>query len=365
MKVMIFGVTGQIGSYLAEHFLKKDFNVIGISRRVSTENTQNLKNILEHQYFNLTGGDITDANCVTSLLMRFQPDIIINCAAQSHVKVSFEQPSLTFDITAKGVLNILDAIRIVCPTAKMIQFSSSEMYGSCYDIKTDDKGNVINYQDEKTQMRPNSPYAASKLAAFNLVQIYRKAYHLNCSNIILFNTESPRRGKDFVTRKISLFVSKIYHEIKKQFPTFPSYKNNVEIQKFLESKKDCILKLGNIHSSRDWSHVINTVDAIDKMYQKGFGDDYVIATGETHTVEEFIIEAFDVIGFNNSLDWKPLISFDNNLLRPLEVPILCGLADKAKKDLNWKSVISFKELVSNMVISDISALKMVQNTSIY
>lgn len=321
MSALIFGVTGQIGSYLAEYLLSKNIDVIGFNRRTSSNNTWRIKSILNK--ITLLEGDITDYSSIYRTINKYRPYYIVNLAAMSHVHKSFDQPLYTWDITAKGQLNVLEVVRSIGKYNPKICFSaSSEMFGNQYDFSWD--GQKVQY--EKTRMIPNSPYGIAKLAGFNVTELYRRSYNMFASNVIMFNTESPRRGDNFVTKKIAQYIGKLYNKINL----------GEEMSK---------LKLGNLSASRDWGSAEDKCEGIYLILQQDYPDDFVLATGETHTVEEFVMEAFDYVGLN----WKDWVEIDKSLFRPSEVPYLCGCAQKAKEVLGWEPKTTFKELVHRMI----------------
>ena len=318
-KALITGITGQDGSYLAEFLLKKGYHVHGIVRRSSSINTARLDGIYEepqerHKRLTLVYGDLNDASSVNRILRTVRPDEIYNLAAQSHVKVSFEIPEYTAEVTALGTLRILEAIHESGVKAKFYQASSSELYGR---IETTP-------QNEKTPFQPVSPYAVAKLFAYWTTVNYRQSYGLFACNGILFNHESERRGETFVTRKITRAVARIV--------------------KGLQDK----LYLGNLEARRDWGYARDYVEAMWLMLQKKKADDYVIATGQTHSVREFAEEAFGCVG----LDYRQYVRIDPRYFRPLEVNRLRGDPRKARRVLGWKPRTSFKELVRLMVDAD-------------
>ena len=345
---VITGISGQDASYLSELLLSKDYNVIGINRRTSGNNISRLSNCIDNPKFNLIEGDLCDSNSINNIIHRYKPDEFYNLAAQSHVATSFSQPTYTFDVNAKGPLLILEAIHQYSKHTKFYQASTSEMFGSNYSTKINgtfvgmqpeaDSFGYINrseekYQDESTSLCPNSPYAVAKVAAHNLVRIYRDAYNIHASAGILFNHESERRGENFVTRKITKYIG--------------SLANSNDILQFPS------LKLGNIDAVRDWGHARDYIEAMWRMLQQNKPDDYIIGTGEGYTVKEFLIEAFSLIGLN----WEDFVEIDPSLYRPCEVPYLRCDPSKAKKVLGWKANTTFKELVKLMVESDINEQK--------
>ena len=302
---IIFGVTGQDGSYLAELLLKKNYRVIGVSRRSSTDNTERLTEVINNSNFTFQEGDITDAFCVGNFIMEYRPNEVYNLAAQSHVGTSFTQASLTWDITAKGCLNILEAIIAIDNSIKFYQASSSEMFGSNFTHDGDDK-----YQDESTKFSPNSPYAVAKLAAHNLVRVYRESYNLHGSCGILFNHESERRGEKFVTRKITKWIGEFTNWEKESAIDFSSTNNrftfddtyeNIGIPQermFLDAMRNPSfpkLRLGNLDAYRDWGHAEDYVYAMWLMLQQDVPDDYVISTGEAYSIETFLKRHLSVL----------------------------------------------------------------------
>ena len=322
-KALITGITGQDGSYLAELLLSKGYEVHGIVRRASTFNRGRLDGIysdpqLSETHLFLHYGDLTDGSLVR-LLGRLQPEEIYNLGAQSHVRVSFDNPEYTADVNATGTVRLLEAIRESGIKPRFYQASSSEMYGLVQEVP----------QSEKTPFYPRSPYAASKVFAYWMTVNYREAYGLHATNGILFNHESPRRGEGFVTRKITRAVA--------------------HIKAGLQNK----LYLGNLDAKRDWGFAKEYVEAMWLMLQQDKPDDYVVATGETHSVREFLEESFRYAG----LDWTKYVELDPRYLRPSEVDLLIGDAGKARRQLQWEPKVKFKELVRLMVDADIQLLK--------
>ncbi|AJY74872.1 GDP-mannose 4,6-dehydratase [Paenibacillus beijingensis] len=335
-RALITGVTGQDGSYLAELLLNKGYEVHGLMRRnssIHTERIDHLENYQtdEGQSFNLHYGDLSDPGGLSKLLYKIEPDEVYNLGAQSHVRVSFDIPEFTSDVNALGALRMLESIRDVNPRIKFYQASSSELYGLVQEVP----------QSERTPFYPRSPYAAAKLYAYWITINYREAYDLFACNGILFNHESPRRGKTFVTRKITTGLANI-----------------------LQGKQDQLV-LGNLDAKRDWGFAGDYVEAMWLMLQQKEPEDYVIATGETHTVREFCELAFQTAGIKllwrgKGLDeqgidaetGRVLISVDSKYFRPSEVDLLLGDPAKAMNKLGWKPKVSFKELVDMMVKSD-------------
>ena len=334
MKAIIFGITGQDGSYLAELLLEKGYEVVGITRRVSVPTLIRITHILPK--IKIVEGDITDAFSVSNVIKEEAPDEIYNLAAQSHVGTSFKQPSLTWDVTAGGVLNILEAIRYSGrkDNIKFYQASSSEMFGKNYNLR-EGLVEMIKYQDEKTPFMPQSPYAIAKLAAHHLVRNYRDSYGIFACSGILFNHESERRGEKFVTRKITKWIGEfVASGMGKEFPA---------------------LRLGNLDAKRDWGHAEDYVRGMWEMVQHETPNDYVVATGETYSVREFLDIAFKHIGID---DWEDFVVIDPEFYRPAEVDYLLGIPAKAKRVLGWEPQISFEQLVERMVDSDVEEARL-------
>tara|TARA_R100001163_G_scaffold35336_1_gene27188 strand:+ start:678 stop:1730 length:1053 start_codon:yes stop_codon:yes gene_type:complete len=324
---VIYGVTGQDGSYLSELLLSKQYTVYGIHRRSSVNNTTRINHLTNKKQFHLIQGDVTDSFNIYRLLNEIQPDEVYNLAAQSHVGTSFQQPELTWSVTAQGCLNILEVIRQMGNRPRFYQASSSEMFGDQYSLNN----NREKYQDERTPFNPQSPYAIAKLAAHHSTTLYRRSYGLFACGGILFNHESERRGERFVTRKISRYVADLYWATQRG-RSIPN------------------LKLGNLKAKRDWGHAEDYVEAMWLMLQRDIPDNYVVATGETYTVEEYLKTAFKCI---NIIDYMNHVEIDDNLLRPSEVPCLMGNSSKANRRLGWKPKVNFKTLVERMVSHDI------------
>ena len=334
MKAIIFGITGQDGSYLAELLIEKGYEVVGITRRVSVPTLNRINHILPK--IKIVEGDITDAFSVSNVIKEEEPDEIYNLAAQSHVGTSFKQPSLTWDVTAGGVLNILEAIRYSGrkDAIKFYQASSSEMFGKNYNLR-EGFAEMIKFQDEKTPFAPQSPYAIAKLAAHHLVRNYRDSYGIFACSGILFNHESERRGEKFVTRKITKWIGEfVASGMDKEFPT---------------------LRLGNLDAKRDWGHAEDYVRGMWQMVQHKIPDDYVVATGETYSVREFLDIAFKYVGID---DWENLVVIDPEFYRPAEVDYLLGIPTKVKRVLGWEPHISFEKLVERMVDSDVETARL-------
>ncbi len=322
-KALITGITGQDGSYLAELLLDKGYEVHGIIRRASTFNTDRIDHLYRDPHdpdarLFLHYGDLTDGTGLRRILERVQPDEIYNLAAQSHVKVSFEQPEYTADVVATGTLRLLEALRdymqISGREVRFYQAGSSEMFGAAPPP-----------QSEKTPFYPRSPYAVAKVAAYWYAVNYREAYGMFIANGILFNHESPRRGETFVTRKITRAAGRIRLGLQKK------------------------LYLGNLDAKRDWGFAGDYVEAMWRMLQQPEPDDYVVATGESYSVREFLEEAFGLLG----LEWRDYVEIDPRYFRPTEVDYLLGDPTKAKEKLGWEPRVSFKELVKMMVEHDL------------
>jgi GDPmannose 4,6-dehydratase len=319
-RALITGITGQDGSYLAELLLDKGYEVHGVVRRSSSFNTGRIDHIYQDPHFPkrrmvLHYGDLTDSSCLRHILTLARPDEVYNLGAQSHVRVSFDQAEYTADVVAVGALRLLEAIRDTGRPIRFYQASSSEMFGD----------NPEAPQNERTRFQPASPYAVAKVAAFEFAALYRKAYGLFACNGILFNHESPRRGETFVTRKITRAAARIKLGLQDR------------------------LYLGNLDASRDWGYAPEYVEAMWLMLQQPEPDDYVIATGQTHTVREFLQAAFGRL----ELDWQKHVEFDARYLRPAEVPLLLGDSSRARERMGWKSKTGFADLVRIMVDADL------------
>jgi GDPmannose 4,6-dehydratase len=313
---LITGITGQDGSYLAEWLLAKGYRVCGLTRRSSGDNLQRIEHLVGR--VELFAGDMMDQTSLLTILAQVQPDEVYNLAAQSFVGTSFVQPILTAQVTALGVARLLDGIRSVCPKARFYQASSSEMFGAVHETP----------QRETTPFHPRSPYAVSKTFGHYLTVNYRESYGLFTCSGILFNHESPRRGLEFVTRKITNAVARI------------------------KLGMDSTVRLGNLHAKRDWGFAGDYVRAMWLMLQQAEPTDYVIGTGETHSVEEFAELAFDHVG----LDWRKHVVVDPKFFRPAEVAILLADPAKAQRQLAWRPEFDFRSLVAMMVESDLRRL---------
>jgi GDPmannose 4,6-dehydratase len=317
-RAFITGITGQDGSYLTELLLDKGYEVHGLVRRLSVPNYNNIEHLLKD--INLIDGDLGDQSSVMRAIKIAEPDEVYNLAAQSFVATSWSQPELTADITGLGCIRVLEALRVICPDAKFYQASSSEMFGAVVETP----------QSEKTPFHPRSPYGVSKVMAYWATVNYRESYDMKTFNGILFNHESPRRGIEFVTRKITDMIARIHLGMEKK------------------------LMLGNMDVRRDWGFAGDYVEVMWRMLQLDEGDDFVVGTGENHSVKEFVDEAFKVIGID---DWEDHVEVDKRYYRPAEVYELRADPSKAKKVLGWEPKVSFKELVEMMVRSDLERLK--------
>lgn len=334
---LITGVTGQDGSYLAELLLDKGYEVHATMRRASTFNTERIEHIMDHERLHLHYGDVTDPSNVSRLIAEIQPDEIYNLAAQSHVAVSFEVPHYTANVDALGTLTILEAMRVHCPNAKFYQASTSELYGGM-DYNKNSEG----MYNENTPFHPRSPYGVAKLYGFWIIKNYRESYGLFACNGILFNHESERRGKTFVTRKVTT--------------------NLVQVKK---GKRD-VLKIGNLDAERDWGHAQEYINGMFLMLQQDKPEDFVLATGKSYKVRTFIEMTAKHLGWN--IEWKGegvdekgydkatgklLVEVDSKYFRPAEVDKLIGDPSKAKKILGWEAKIDLDELVKRMVKHDL------------
>ena len=315
---LITGITGQDGSYLAGLLLRKGYKVVGLKRRTSLICTDRIDAYFAHPNFSVEYFDLNDSSCMLNKIVKHKPDEIYNLAAQSHVKVSFELPEHTVDGIAMGTLRMLNVIKEISPKTKFYQASSSEMFGD----------NTNAPFNEQSKFLPASPYACAKVFAHNLVRNYRESYGLFACGGILFNHESPERGETFVTRKITMAAAKIKHGLQSE------------------------LALGNLDAKRDWGYAGDYAEAMWLMMQQEKPDDYVISTGETHSVREFLEIVFKHAGLGS---YEKYVRIDPRYFRPHEVPLLLGDSTKAKKELNWKPKTSFEELAIMMYESDYSA----------
>ncbi len=323
-KALITGITGQDGSYLAELLLNKGYEVHGIIRRASTFNTGRIDHLYQDPHINgvqlfLHHGDLADSSSLTQLLNQLEPDEIYHLGAQSHVRVSFDIPEYTADVSGLGTIRILEAIKKAGVRTRFYQASSSEMFGNAHETP----------QTENTPFQPTSPYACAKAYAYWVTVNYRESYNLFTCNGILFNHESPRRGETFVTRKITRAVAHIKEGLQKK------------------------LYLGNLEARRDWGFAPEYVEAMWLMLQQDVPDDFVIATGETHSVREFLEEAFSYVG----LEWQEFTEIDPRYSRPAEVDELVGDPSKARKILGWEPQTRFRDLVRLMVDADLDSVR--------
>jgi GDPmannose 4,6-dehydratase len=337
---LITGVTGQDGSYLAELLMEKGYEIHAVARRTSSFRRDRIDGLRDRarelgQVFKLHYGDLSDSTSLNSIVARTRPDELYNLAAQSHVGISFEQPEYTTDVVATGVLRLLEAVRSQGLKTRFYQASTSELYGAGIEVP----------QSETTPFHPRSPYGVSKLYAFWIAKNYRDGYGMHVTNGILFNHESPLRGENFVTRKTTLELARI------------------------RAGQEAPLRLGNLEASRDWGHAEDYVEAMWLMLQQDDPDDYVVATGETHTVQEFVDRAAAVAGFD--LEWsgegtdakahdrksgRLIAEVDPAYFRPSDVEMLCGDASKARRVLGWKPRVSFDGLVESMMKADLADL---------
>jgi GDPmannose 4,6-dehydratase len=316
---LVTGCTGQTGSFLCELLLSKGHNIVGMKRRTSLLATDRIDHLLNNPFFKLEYGNMSDAASLWNLLIKYKPDFIFNAAAQSHVKVSFEVSEETIDVVGLGVVRLLNAYKAICPQAKFVQFSSSEQFGSNPPVP----------QNEETKMIPASPYACAKLLSYMAVKNYRVGYNLFASNAICFNNTSPRRGETFVTRKITQAAARI--KLGRQHKLF----------------------LGNIEAKRDWTYSGDIAQGVYKIATHDKPDDFVLASGQTHSVKEFLELVFDYAGLN----WESFVEIDERLLRPQEVPLLLGDSTKARTELGWAPTLSFIELAHLMYDSDYEIAK--------
>jgi GDPmannose 4,6-dehydratase len=314
---LITGVTGQDGSYLAELLLAKGYRVVGVVRRTSHDSYERIGHLLDR--VEIVPADLLDQHSMTTVVRDVAPDEVYNLAAQSFVPTSWSQPVLTGEFTALGVTRLLEAIRLACPTARFYQASSSEMFGKAETAP----------QNERTPFHPRSPYGVAKVYGHWITVNYRESYGLHAVSGILFNHESPRRGLEFVTRKISHAVARIKLGLQSE------------------------LRLGNLEARRDWGYAGDYVDAMWRMLQQPVADDYVIGTGETHSVQEFAEQAFA----HAELDWRRYVTVDPRFVRPAEVDLLLADADKARTVLGWRPQVTFRDLVVTMVDADLERLR--------
>jgi GDPmannose 4,6-dehydratase len=316
-RALVTGITGQDGSYLAELLLRKGYEVIGLVRRTSTEHLARIEHLRGE--ITLVPGDVLDQSSLIAIVRRVQPDEVYNLAAQSFVPASWAQPIATTQFTALGVARVLEAILQECPHARFYQASSSEMFGKAVEVP----------QTERTPFYPRSPYGVAKIYGHWATVNYRESHHLFACSGNLFNHETPRRGKEFVSRKVTDGAARIAHGLTRE------------------------LRLGNLEARRDWGYAGDYVEAMWLMLQQDSPEDYVIATGETHSVRELVELAFGAAG----LDWRQYVVVDPTLLRPAEVELLQGDATKARRQLGWKPTVSFQDLIEMMVKADLEHYK--------
>jgi GDPmannose 4,6-dehydratase len=321
MRALITGITGQDGSYLAELLLGKGYEVFGLVRRSSVKRLERIESFVED--LGLVEGDLTDQSSLDSVIHEVQPDEVYNMAAQSFVPASWNQAALTGDVTGLGVIRILEAIRKHRPQSKFLQASSSEMFGKVRESP----------QTEKTPFYPRSPYGAAKVFGHHITVNYRESYSLFACSAMAFNHESPRRGTEFVTRKVTQQVARIKCGLAKK------------------------LMMGNLEAKRDWGFAGDYVGAMWMILQQSKPEDYVLATGKTHSIRELLEVAFGVVG----LDWQQYVEIDPKFIRPAEVDFLCGDATKARERLGWQPRVSFEELVKMMVEADLQAVQRGKN----
>ncbi|VVB51819.1 GDP-mannose 4,6-dehydratase [uncultured archaeon] len=314
---LITGITGQDGSYLAELLLEKGYAVYGLVRHLSTPNISRIEHILDK--ITLVEGDLTDQSSLDAVVLEVKPDEVYNLAAQSFVGTSWNQPILTGDVTGVGAVRVLESLRHFCKDAKIYQASSSEMFGKPKEMP----------QNENTKFNPRTPYGCAKVYAYLMSINYRETYGMYTSNGILYNHESPRRGLDYVTRKVTDGAARIYYGMTKE------------------------LHLGDLNAKRDWGYTGDYVEAMWLMLQQDKPDDYVVATGEAHSVREFVELAFFEVG----LDWKKYVKIDKKFFRPADVEYLIGDPSKARQVLGWKPKVNFEELVKIMVRADVERLE--------
>ena len=353
-KALITGITGQDGSYLAELLIDKGYRVYGMQRRSSTSNLGRLDKVVDHPNFEIVEGEVADSGCVYSLVDNIRPDEIYNLAAQSHVGTSFDQPDYTFQVNAMGPLYFLEAIKHFALSSRFYQASTSEMFGKNFTVCKD-----VKHQCEETQFMPQSPYAVAKTNAHHLVRIYREAYGVFGCCGILFNHESERRGEHFVTRKITKWIGEFVRwkdsRLRGNYDKL-SYDDDDIIAPLTIDQKCAStfpkLRLGNLDAYRDWGHAADYVKAMWLMLQQEKPDDFVIATGKTYSIREFLDEAFSYVG--DIGHWRDVVVIDPKFYRPAEVEFLRGSPAKAKAVLGWEPEIGFKDLVMGMLRNDLN-----------
>ncbi len=335
-KAFITGINGQDGSYLAEFLLNKGYQVAGLIRRTSTPNLINISNLLKD--IKIYDGDLLDQGSIDRVIKDFKPNEVYNLAAQSFVKSSWNQPILTGDVTGLGAVRVLESLRNISPETKFYQASSSEMFGNTKD----------EFISEESQFFPTSPYAIAKLYAHNMSINYRNSYKMFCSNGILFNHESPRRGIEFVTRKITYSLACIACNVK------TSKMGNEQKEPLVNKGK---FKLGNLDASRDWGFAGDYIEAMWKMLQQIKSDDFVIATGKSYSIRDFLDKGFKYIGKD---DWEKYVEIDERFKRPSELLHLRGNAEKARNELEWSPKTNLDKLIKMMIDSDIKLVKLTE-----
>lgn len=364
---IIFGVTGQDGSYLSEFLLIKGYKVIGVTRRCSVDTSERIRHLQPDSNFEVVEGDLTDLKSVSDIVAEYQPDEVYNLAAQSHVGTSFKQPHLTWRVNAEGAFNVLEAVKQHCRRARVYQASTSEMFGSNMKSRIEhdkessaeagsSQAKTVFYQDETTEFAPNSPYAIAKLAAHNAVRMYREAYDIFACAGILFNHESPRRGENFVTRKVTMWVTsfKRWSNPIHQLGQFKDqdYENRI-YNSLCDGEGFPKLRLGNLDARRDWGHAKDYVRGMWMMLQQDKPEDYVLATGETYSIRDLLDASFGCIGVD---DWKDCVVVDPKFYRPFDVEYLLGSPAKAKRELGWVPEYNFQRLIAEMVNEDYEAI---------
>jgi len=318
-KALIFGISGQMGSYCSERLLSEGYHVIGQKRRASSLNTQRIDHIFDNKNLELHYGDLSDQSSIDDLVIKFKPDLCFNFSAMSHVRVSFDTPIYTADITGTGAARVMESIRKYSPETHLLQASSSEMFGGVGNVRA----------DEKTPHDPRSPYACAKSYSFNMIKNYREAYGLHFSNAICFNYESPRRGETFVSRKITRAATRIKLGLQSE------------------------LVMGDISTRRDWSHCLDTLDGMMKIIQNKKADDYVISSDVNYSIEDFLSKSFSRL----DLDFRDYLKFDDKYKRPTEVQNLLGNSSKIRTELGWSPKYNFDQLVEEMIDSDLELAK--------
>lgn len=357
-KAIITGIRGQVGSYLADYLLAKGYKVVGVERRCSNPDYSNIQHLLSNPDFILEQGDITDGGSIVRIVKKYQPDEFYNTAAMSFVGASWDQPLSTCDINFMGVVNCLEAIRLESPKTKFLQSSTSEVYGDVLNDK----------QNEETPARPRSPYAAAKYGAESLVKVYRDSYKLFACFYRGFNSESQRRGPEFVTRKITRWIGNSFLAIDDNALEINQIVSGVQASELKDNETISItlekgflaalelgliskLRLGNLDAKRDWTHAMDIVRGMWLMLQQDEPDDFVLGSGTARSIKEFLTTAFGVLSIE---DWEPFVEVDPKFYRPADVNLLCADASKAKEKLGWEPRIPFEDMVREMVHYDMS-----------